>query len=104
MYEFLDTFGKKLFTREYEYSTIKYSVAEINKGWPIFVDPIGRTTNIFRVKKYTATDYSDAKKSFVVTYDYKVDNNSKIISHTETILKNSVSSVYNYEYGYLECD
>ena len=63
-----------------------------------------RTNNIFRVKKYTLTDYADATKSYVVTYDYKVDNDSKIISHTETTLKNKVSSVYNYEYGYLECD
>ena len=104
LYEFLDISGKRISTREYEYSTIKYSAAEINKGWPIFVDPIGRTNNVFRVKKYTSTDYADATKSYVVTYDYKVDNSSKIISHTETTLKNNVSSIYNYEYGYLECD
>ena len=104
LYEFTDVLGSKVLTKAYEYSTIKYSTAEINKGWPIFVDPIGRTNNIFRVKKYTLTDYADATKSYVVTYDYKVDNDSKIISHTETTLKNKVSSVYNYEYGYLECD
>ena len=104
LYEYLDPFGKRLFTREYEYSTVKYSAAETNKGWPIFVDPVGRTNNIFRVKKYTYKDYSDDTKSYIVTYDYKAESGNKIISHTETILKNNISSVYNYEYGYLECD